>query len=176
MKPEIKLKDHEKSFPVKVYVAKVKGKYIISHTPIPGATVEWYASKVDPRLYYGTKYEAQQRSNQYNKKRAAQIKGQQKEIINKIMWDWFSNSPVQNDQIWWHEKHENPGPWLYEHAWMGDWEYWFVDQLLDEDMAMKYEDNHDNFDFFAELFKLYRYTQYYLDKTEKGKWRLWLKR
>jgi len=178
-KPNIELKDSEKSKPVRVFTKKVRGKWIISETPIPGGTVEWYASKVKPRAYYQSKKEAEERAEKYNKKRASQLKGKavgkNKGFDNVIKWDWFAGTQLHEETIWWHQRTEPIGPWLYEHGWMGDWDYWFADELLKENMGYRYEDDHNNFDFFDLLFKIKGYTHLYL-KEENGEWKIFSER
>lgn len=169
MKPEVELKDSEKSKVVKVYRKYYRGKWYESETPQPGYNiVSYYATKVTSRLYYSEKEMAQERAEAYNKRLRAQKKGQQKSI-DIISWYDFNGTELQNEKVWWHDS----GSWLYTNH----YDDWDPEELLqnEEDVVTPYDDyNHTTVDFFELLFTTPAFSMYEL-KEEDGRHKIFIR-
>lgn len=172
------LKPQDKSVVRKVYTIKKRGKWIISEQPIPGATIEYYATKTRDRLYYPTRQEAQARADQYNKRRAAQILGKAPKIPSRIDWHDFDGTELQDERIWWPRprkfriragrvnNNSRLSPWLYAHG----YDDWDVDELLNTDVTREYADFfHSTADFF-QLWGRAQGVDLILHKTKRGEW------
>jgi hypothetical protein len=169
MKPEVELKDNEKSKVVKVYRKYYRGKWYESETPQPGYNiVSYYATKVTSRLYYSEKEMAQERAEAYNKRLRAQKKGQQKSI-DIISWYDFNGTELQNEKVWWHDS----GSWLYTNH----YDDWDPEELLqnEEDVVTPYDDyQHTTVDFFEVLFTTPAFSMYEL-KEEDGRHKIFIR-
>ena len=170
MKPEVELRDDEKSKVVKVYRRYYRGKWYESEYALPGYNIiSYYATKVKSRLYYSSYEEAQTRAEQYNKRLEAYKKGREA-TIDYISWYDFDGTELHNDLIWWHDS----GSWLYAHG----YDDWDPEELLEYPSEVKYpydDYDHTTINFFEVLFTTAKYAGYEL-KEKDGEYKIFVKR
>ncbi len=170
MKPEVLLKEEEKSKVVKVYRRYSRGKWYSSPIPLPGFnTISYKATKKRNALYHSDRAEAEKDAEDYNRRLQAYKKGRQPSIPENISWYDFNGTEVQNPLIWWHDS----GSWLYAHG----YDDWDTQELLEDLPFMeRYEDyGHTTLDFFEVLLMTPRFSSFRVLEDEKGEWKIYSK-